>query len=493
MNERAFLQGFLQGLNSSGGVQKIGNWVAKKIGTYDVYDDPIAMQDYQQAIKLGTPAARQSFIDQYGGLVDTGDLSEKDYFFSPAEGSPEWMQNELARLSLENERLRNQYLPRQYEMDTALSEENLNRARTYNEVYPELLDQQVDQGNLNLETGRFNLEQQQNLAPIQQQMAEEQLNKLSTSNEYLKQTLQQQLTANELQNVGLELQNTVRQMEIDRQRELTPYEIEMVKQNVLQNTLQNNFTKDTYDDRLLSLQLGNEGQRLQNQLTGMKIDAMNAPQVADDTSWTALMQSLGFNMDDYAGRTPDNFPVFESVRGGRIAINPNTGQQIDWTGQEVIGEDFNMAETKVVGTAPDGNLLYVNNNDIVIYQDGTPYTDEQGNQYYARRDPFDEKLIFESFNPDFTGGVPMEESPKVEEPGFFEKLGQWFEENANATGQSAAINDVINEYRRQYPNTSSRELANRLNSQSEEWKARFKEINGVDVNSVINILERMKY
>ena len=66
-----FLTGFMQGFNQAGGMQRVSNWAAKKSGSYDVFQDPYAMQAYSQARQIGTPAAQQEFVDKYGQYVDT--------------------------------------------------------------------------------------------------------------------------------------------------------------------------------------------------------------------------------------------------------------------------------------------------------------------------------------------------------------------------------------------------------------------------------------
>jgi hypothetical protein len=66
-----FLTGFMQGFNQAGGMQRVSNWAAKKSGSYDVFQDPFAMQAYSRARQIGTPAAQQEFVDKYGQYVDT--------------------------------------------------------------------------------------------------------------------------------------------------------------------------------------------------------------------------------------------------------------------------------------------------------------------------------------------------------------------------------------------------------------------------------------
>lgn len=68
---RDFLTGFMQGFNQAGGMQRVSNWAAKKSGSYDIFQDPYAMQAYSRARQIGTPAAQQEFVDKYGQYVDT--------------------------------------------------------------------------------------------------------------------------------------------------------------------------------------------------------------------------------------------------------------------------------------------------------------------------------------------------------------------------------------------------------------------------------------
>lgn len=356
MSTRDFLYGFMQGFNEAGGTNKLSSWAAKNIADgkyYTPQNDPLFYQELQKAKELNTPAARQDFISEYGDYFDIGDMSAEEYFFSPAEGSPEWMDRELSKINLDNQRLLNQlsqeYLPSEYELQRRAGEADTTVKETYAQNYPELMDLQIKEGSLDLE-------QKEELFPLQKQMTEEQLNELQTRNNYLGQSLEQQLTAGELQNLNLELQNEIARREIELQRELKPYEIEQVKQNVIFNairnkTAQNNldFQVESFSDRLLNLNLGNEYQRMQNELLGLDLERQQALSEAGYNIGSE--PDTIFDWDRYIGVTPDGRPVMETIAGGRLALRPD-GSLDNWTGS-VIGPDFVISETTRVGNGPD--------------------------------------------------------------------------------------------------------------------------------------------
>lgn len=460
MSFQDFMLGFAQGFNRSGGIQRLSSWAAKNIADgkyYDPESDPLFYQSLETARTLNTPASRQSFVDDYGQYYDTKDMSPEEYFFSPVEGSPEWIQQESNRLNLDNQRLLNQmyqtYLPKQYEREDEIGDIDLGIKRTYAENYPIILGLETDLNRLALDEGRFDFGQKQKLAPLQHQTAVEQLNALQTNNKYLEQSLIQNLEAGELQNYYRELQNQLTEAAISKGEELLPYEIELIKLNVLNSQIQNklnqsnlDYMQDTYDERVRSIGLGNEYQDIQNQLAGLELGQMLALQEMGFLDGTAGGADTTFNWDRYIGLTPDNRPVMETVAGGRLALNPD-GNLENWTGV-VIGPGFSISETNQVGEDANGIPLYKNNNDIVIYKDGTPYVDEEGNQYYVWRG-WDNSLRVEPFKLDFTSGV----TPEVEEkPGFIERLVETAYSNMGNTPQytESTGNQVIDDITRDF-------------------------------------------
>jgi len=81
-NTKDFLSGFMGGFQQAGGMNRLSNWAAKKTGSYDVFSDPYAMQKYQQARQIGTPAAKQKFVSEYGDYIqpDEGTTATEMFF-----------------------------------------------------------------------------------------------------------------------------------------------------------------------------------------------------------------------------------------------------------------------------------------------------------------------------------------------------------------------------------------------------------------------------
>ncbi|MFP4662591.1 MAG: hypothetical protein ACLFPF_10385 [Halanaerobiales bacterium] len=493
-----FWDSLAQSYIESGGINQLATGIARNVAGgkhYDPYSDPQFLQKMQNARALGTPSARQAVADEYGQYMDTGDMSAVDYIFNPAEGTPEWRQNRLDEINYNNALMQSEYLPEQIEMEKALNQTNLQKAQTYNDYYDSLLQNQVesgdiaidtslfnlnrgrtmmpfeveqaqqglDMGDLQLESNRFQLDHMQDMAPYEKAQAENnlamqegQLYQLQTQNKYFEDMLQQDMSAQELQNAGAELQMEINRMQRDLNRELYPIEIEIAKNNVLQQQLQNK-----------GMQLSNTGQELsniyqgtRNQMAEYELDQlMNPSEPIDDNdvSWSALMQSLGLDMGDYAGTTPGGAPVFESVRGGRIALDPrNASGYTDWTGKEVIGEGYEMTGDRIVYSLDDGTQLYTNDNGVAVYADGTPYRDSQGNLYYLSRDPLLDEIELLPYQAQLEPDVPEEETEESGPP-WYDFLIPKGDENLNNETEDGILqiddkheySEIINKYLRE--------------------------------------------
>jgi hypothetical protein len=212
-----------------------------------------------------------------------------------------------------------------------------------------------------------------------------------------------------------------------------------------------------------------------------------------ETLWRARTQqkTTGFDFgelkfNDFIGTTPDGRPVYESPRGGRVALNMN-GTAENWVG-EVILPQSPVPETNRLGTLDDGRGIYKNNAGLVVLKNWQPYIDEYGNMYSYYIDMFNEPKI-RTFKPEWS---TPEEIP-VEEPGLFEKIGQSISGLfGKEEGEQDRVNELTQEYIERYPNNTPEDIARFLASLSKEDKKEFKEIYGVDINKVISELNRRK-
>lgn len=546
MSFRDFATGFMQGFDKTGGTQKLSSFTARNIADgqhYNPYNDPVFIRELENARKLNTPSARQNVVEEYGQFVDMGDASPEDYFFSPAEGTNEHFQNQLAEIQLENAKVENEYLPEQMRINTELAQNDLTKSNIYNRNYENILSNQMEGQDLSNQAAQFNLEQNKTLAPFeveqakqsldmgdvnlnaaqwnlqkdkemwptQRDMQDEQLYQLQATNDVLSDRLQNELSIQEQQIVNNQLQQELNQLSLEKGRELFPFEVEQVEQNIIGARLQNE-----------GMELQNTGRDLNNQMAEMQLEQAQNPQAQEDVSLTAMMESLGFDMGDYRGRAEDGNFVFQSDEGGRISVNPTTGQWQDFTGQDVQGESLGG---NIIYRLPSGEILRQNQAGLAVYDDGTPYVDEDGYMHtFTNTEGY---IRTERMDPDFginnNQNVSDTNNNTEDDTGFWESIAGFFSGNNNNQVNNTPIEqnqnnattrpeytgpyaDRVNRYREaygvettapKYPidrvammyyNQYGEDAAELLSNQPAETKMNIEKQYGIRVDDIINYL-----
>jgi len=583
-----FMQGFLSGYESAGGVEKLSSWAGRNIAGgkyYDPYNDPYYLQQLERARAINTPSARQAFIGDWGQYVDTGGEDINQYLFGikPEPKTMYGMGEEEIRSLLLNAALEGREIPENvyplYQetfghdispvVNMFMTEEEgpgfkdfltaymgvrdapkfaqeqfmeeypgFVGEATHGQLFPEQEKSVLDRISLGLrqlspeealeyqEAGYIVTETpeypgwyalQEGLPPDETlkgidllqagfiPLNEEQLLEYSDAG-YLTieapgypgyysiiQGPPQEDT--KLEGIDLLSKNYV---------QLTPKEITDLEElgYLVQEVPgypdwykigpQIPVQGDGYDygafnlEQLLSLILADEVYSSEEQpiwkespyaVFGEPETLQKALYPTKETVGETAGTDFGFDIkfSDYRGLTPDGRPVYQNVRGGRYAVNED-GTLEDWTGQLVMGEQ-ELSVSDAVGHDEEGRTLYVNDNDLLVYSDGSIYTDTAGNQYIAYLDPETQITDFIPFTPDFRSGEPPEIPEKG--PSVFERVTSWFS-GKQGTKPDYAITDVINALKETLGTTDDRELLSALESPSfpEERKKLIEETYG---------------
>jgi len=457
MSTKDFLYGFLQGFNESGGAQKLSSWAARNIAGGEYYNpesDPLFQQELERARALNTPAAREGFIQEYGQYFDTGDMDPQDYFFTPAEGSPEWIQHEILKLSKDNKELlynlAERFLPKQYEqneiirdLDLALKKDALTISNINAEAQQDLVDTMLATKKQELEEKQFNLNLNRELGPIQVATAQQQLEILRTNNKYLEDEIKSKLELQDYALVQAQIQNEILKLQRIKGEQLLPLEIEQAKWNVLNSQYQAltgqeelQYLQDTYDTRV-------EGEGIKNAYTQALTDYQKK-----------LAERLDMEMDQA------NQAGLGAILGAAAGARPTT--------TTTSGEEPIIKGTKIIGYTPDGRIpLYANDLGIATYANGMPYMDEKGNQYYVKEDkyasPTNGRPPYQivPFQPDFTSGIISNIMDLQQKPGsglldifanFVLPQGGtgWFSSKVKDTKVPDIVNNLFAEFTREY-------------------------------------------
>ena len=186
------------------------------------------------------------------------------------------------------------------------------------------------------------------------------------------------------------------------------------------------------------------------------------------------------------GVTPQNYPVIQNQAGGRYAYIPESGGWVNWTGP-VIKYD----ERGYVVEDPNGNRLIPNEQGLLAYPDGTVFVDPRGQSYYYDKNfgivyPMD-------YQSQIDFGVE-EEIGTDRGPGLLQRLfstSQWVWPPTGGifgdTETNERAREVANQYRTRYPNANTQQIIMFLRSLDEQA---FRERFGVEVEKVIEELSR---
>ena len=473
MATRDFVAGFLQGFHETGGTERLSSYAGRNIADgkfYDPKSDPVFQQDMQRALETGLPAYREYAAEKYGDFIDTGDQSFADYHFTPAEGTQQWLNQRMAEEALT-----------QTEQATQTGELKL-------EFLPDRLQDEADLRGLSLDMDRLNLNlltdtyddqvrisgAQADQAETQTLITDQQLEQIRTTNQYLDRQLENELTQQELNIVNTEIQNEIARQQRDLQRDLMPYEIALINQQVKSAILQNksgqrqlDLFNATFDDQVATSGYQAEGARLGNVLTGLNIDQMRALR---DNNWIQPGSMTG------------------TAGGIGSSWQPDMDNIVTWI---------------------DNEPYFANDRDILVNAYGMPYVDEQGRQYYYFTD-YRDNVSLEPFYPFDIGG---ETTQPQDEGGGLDWLynlmpWNWGSDDGGTTQTqpttpeqemrnqprgdvSTNVNNVVTSYKNYYPNLSDSELAQYLEQDIQndpETSELFIEQYGVPVTTVINYL-----
>lgn len=175
------------------------------------------------------------------------------------------------------------------------------------------------------------------------------------------------------------------------------------------------------------------------------------------------------------GVTPQNDPVIQNQAGGRYAYIPESGGWVSWTGP-VIKYD----ERGYVVEDPNGNRLIPNEQGLLAYPDGTVFVDQRGQSYYY------DKNFGIVYPMDYQSQIDfgVEEIGTDRGPGLLQRLFSNFFGDSETNERAR---EVANQYRTRYPNATTQQIIMFLRSIDDQA---FRERFGVEVEKVIEELSR---
>ena len=535
---RAFLQGFLQGFHQGGGTQKVANWTARKIGTYDIYDDPIAMQEYQKAKQIGTEQAQNNFAKNYGQYIDTGeDTTPTEMFFGKetptymgmnkgqflntavqALSSGAWDENEFGNImagaseaygeDLTNNPFLSAFMQEQPDTDPIsdmFSDPITNAAFQGNELAQKAM---IDRYGETL--GNYYDTPEEFVNPDERAS-------------YLQNEIfaQPEEDPNFYENINNPIEFLAARAALDENYNL---EGEVANYNAARETTADDITAQmvrTYMERMQPEQkriidFGDYGlpggevpiDDVNSVLgilnTSLNYRKFNQPTVvpenndpASDTSLSNILASFGYDLNDYAGKSVNGYPVIETVRNGRLELTPNG--VVDYTGQLVQNES---TESKNIIGKYNGRDITLNKSGYVVYaDDDSLVTNEKGN--YLKENP--NYMPGGAFNPYMeVPPIGKETIPTGNEKNYWGDYEGWDwwqknilgneTDNQNIQSQDntqtkSSIDDIISQFREANPDLTYAQIAQRL---SERDPVEFKQRTGLNLNAVRDRLRRMR-
>ena len=531
-----FLTGFMQGFNQAGGMQRVSNWAAKKSGSYDVFQDPFAMQAYSQARQIGTPAAQQEFVDKYGQYVDTQEgTTPTEMFFGKenptymgmnkgqflntavqALSSGAWDENEFGNImagaseaygeDLTNNPFLSAFMQEQPDMKTKFLNDRWTQAAfDGNEFAQNLVSQ---------EYGDF----LSNYVDVPEEFVNPDERASYIQNEIFAQPEEE---PNFYENINNPIEFLAARAALDENYNL---EGEVANYNAARETTADDITAQmvrTYMERMQPEQkriidFGDYGlpggevpiDDVNSVLgilnTSLNYRKFNQPTVvpenndpASDTSLSNILASFGYDLNDYAGKSVNGYPVIETVRNGRLELTPNG--VVDYTGQLVQNES---TESKNIIGKYNGRDITLNKSGYVVYaDDDSLVTNEKGN--YLKENP--NYMPGGAFNPYMeVPPIGKETIPTGNEKNYWGDYEGWDwwqknileneTDNQNIQSQDntqtkSSIDDIISQFREANPDLSYPEMAQRL---SERDPVEFKARTGLNLNAVIGRLRLMR-
>lgn len=562
MSIRDFMYGFLQGFDQAGGTQKLSSWTARNIAGgqyYDPMSDPYFMQQLAQAKSMDIPTAYQRFADTWGQYIDLPEGQTLDQYLFNKEPEPQ----NIYGIPVENFRnlmleiaSRGQDIPvdvlKEYEKTTGI-----NISPVLQMVSPE------KQGNTFEDMIRLYANVRNVESPVLQDTFMQEYSDLLPAGVTPEDLFPEQrpgvldLLRADLRNLAPEDVERYRdagyhvtevypgwyavQEGLSAEKPLKP--IELFRAGLLPLTPEQVSSYQEagyypvavpgYEGWYSLVQAPPAGEEgfdynqlgLQDLLGMIMMDRQVTPDeraIWENSPWRVFGQpedlvsriateSPGFDIDDSRiyGMLPNGEIVYKTAAGGFVTkdrvLIPAEIQSIV---PSVIEERFSMPQNRKVIQAPDGRWLYENMSGYLVYEDGTPFTDDEGNLYYIGSDFFggEQRILSTGSKNVLTGEDGFsnflfadEQEDAGEDTGFiqgiFDSLSETFGnlfKVGKEEGEQDRVNELTQEYIERYPNNTPEDIARFLASLSKEDKKEFKEIYGVDINKVISELNRRK-
>lgn len=528
MSLGGFLEGFHQAFGGSGGYQAVGSYLNRNIGEYNPYQDPQFLQDYQIAQETGTPAARQQVAERYSEHLDIPEDTEAvDYMFSPAEGTPQAIEHQMAQLALDEAETQMEYLPDQLALGLERDQFQFGLQQEMAPYQMEEIQQQLAAGDLSLEEAQQQLDQ----ITLQTELMEEYLPQQYEHEERLRDLQLEE--AQQALEMG-DLQLAINEFEFSQLQERAPQELELLQQQVEQGELTTeqlaeelDFLKFRYglDRQYLPQQYEYEAQQhspfaqyeplmiAQAAIEGDSpemweqtpfgehmgaqqfIDAFMGMQEFETSGQATGDEGFSPDLSDLAGQTPEGYPVYGTTRGGYY-IYDETGQP-----QVYTGEVQTVPEDEVVEDA--GFILY--SHPLVPDQVAQRYSGQEmplievnrlidsltpdydvGEMY--SRNLFDEIFggvdrTYEDYEDDILGRETQQPNYQDIGPTTAEVFVGNIRENQQMVENAAQI--YINQYGEQY---SNEQIAQMLENLSPEQKIQHEQQYGIRVEEIAEYL-----
>ena len=510
----------------------------KAFGQYEYTEDPAFRQDMQMFQSNPNQATASMIINRWGDHMGVEDYQELGQRINYLEGTPQatkqqMLEDEASILSekastypqyrdaqvrqalgqADMAETKADWLPKQYELQydrNQLARDMSALDLAFQEqTQPASIEAEIAKANSQAAQGNYNTGLYNNLDPNQmaeykmtqageqarqaeQQTAmnEEKLYQLEQQNSVLNQQLQNDLTIQEQNILSNKINNQINQLQLQKGRKLLPYEIEQAKNQVL-----------TQEAQLRGINLQNQGRVYNNQLTENELWKSNQiKNIMQEMGKDELSIALGLAQPDsgtnnkstinywskalgsnfgYAGQTQNGELVFEDTQGGRIAVNPQTGQTRDYTNQPVQNTlTMNPAES-LIENPIIGNTLSSEQIETIRTN-------------YDRQMPIEQaQEVINSYvnDPDLTnlimtnamgGPQNIDRRKNIN----YHSYNQEPEEKQTQSYSNMSTKQLINLFEEKNPNMSPQELAEYLKIYRESIEQNL----GVDIGSVIGQL-----
>jgi len=533
MSFRDFMYGFMQGFHNAGGTNRLSSYVARNIADgkfYDPFNDPLAMKEYQLAAETNIPALQNRFIEEYGPYMD---YEIPEGMTGPRPLTLEQKKQQIFGIEPPT--------PTIYGMNEDEARNLMLRAAMEGLDIPEnILTQYNEAFNYDI-TPLINTFTPEEKGPGYDEFMQAYVNALNIGTPFAKQSFVNRWQEFIPEGIGLEQlfptgpveteppawrgMNINQAINYIQSRAEKGYDVSGLVED-LNTAFKTNFSPEEFvvfapapvtdegidyskyrPEELAALILADD-----EYTTGEQ-------QIWEDTGYSifgtpdAFLAGLteeapsGFDIDDSRiyGALPNGEIVYKTPAGGFITRDRIlTPAEIQGIIPATQNEDFAMPENRKVIQAPDGRWLYENMSGYLVYEDGTPFMDDEGNRYYIGSDFFggEQRILSTGSKNVLTGESDFgdflfagEEEADTEGEGgglvqgVIDTLSNTFNNLFNNEPQTRyAPTDVINVLKQQLGTNSNEELMEALKLLSDEKKRLVEETYGYPISSLLTIL-----